>query len=1593
VTATSVADTSKSASATISVPAAPAITTAALATATVGATYAQPLTATGGIAPYAWTLVSGTLPSCLTITQSASGASLGGTLTAACAGTFNDLVFKVTDSGTPNALTATTAAIGLTINAAPVIVFSGVVPGTATAHVAYAGGSAAASGGVGTLTYSIFSGTLPNGLSLNAGTGAITGTPTTANTFNFVIKAADTFGDSNTQAYQIVVSAPTITFTGVVPATASAHVAYAGGSAAATGGVGTLTYSVFSGALPDGLSLNASTAAITGTPGTANTFNFVIKAADTYGDSNTQAYQIVVSAPPAITFSGVVPATASAHVAYAGGSAAATGGVGTLTYSVFSGALPDGLSLNSSTAAITGTPGTANTFNFVIKAVDAFGDSNTQAYQIVVSAPPAITFSGVVPATASAHVAYAGGSAAATGGVGTLTYSVFSGALPDGLSLNSSTAAITGTPGTANTFNFVIKAADAFGDSNTQAYQIVVSAPPAIVFSGVVPATATYNVAYPGGSASATGGAGTLTYTVFSGALPNGLGINATTGAITGTPTAGGTFNFVIKAADAFGDSNTQAYSIVVSYPTLTVTPASLPTGYVGSTYTQTSLSATGGTGVAGNYTFALANGSTLPAGLGLSPGGVITGQPSGSPGYTNFSITVTDTVASLTSAVQAFSITVDAGVSITTATTLPSAYGGSLYSQTLAATGGSGTGYSWTVTAGASGLSALGLSLSSTGVLSGTTPLAGGTANFTAKVTDSVSNTTSVPFTLTINAGLTITTTSPLPSGYGGSQYSQQLATSGGAGGPYIWTVTAGESDLTTLGLTLSAGGLLTSGGPNQGLASFTVQVTDSALATARAQFTVSILQALTINSATTFTGYAGVPFSQALTTAGGTGTGLVWSIWAGSAKLTAIGLSLGSDGTITGASPILGSATFEAKVVDTAGNQAYQYITITINAASQVSGNISLNNACGPIAPLPSYSVTITGGGYTHTAPTDTNGNYSFTGIPDGTYTITPTITGPSSVFSPANYSNVVLSASTVTGENFGASLGYTVSGSVTYSGTQTGGGQIYLNLVNNNCGGSGGEGTSITTPGSFIINGVPPGSYTLQSWMDPFTLNEGVANVVDPTGSAAVSVPSANASGISVTLNDPTLSAPTETPKLKAIEPTDSGVAITFGGGSVSNGNGVEVFTSYLIEASDNDPSFASPITATYKGIGANANIWIMNNGTAGLTGGTFSDTQQYYFRVMGLSAAGNSGWVYWGGPGVTCALSTCAVTVTVGGQPSGPWSPVTLTVVIPSTITPTGPLYMGLFDEANNVAYATYTANPTNDPAGNSLTVDVPNGSNYFAFGILDQNKDGLIDVGDVSNTNSNGGPMVSVSGATSVPSFTLPSANSTALVQTQFNQDLFWNGTSSQTNTSYNLNFQVREGNKLPVSVQLKSASNPNVITPVDVSNYCQGCGNVQFLLSTAIGSTAPAVNDSYSFLVNYSDLSSETVVAKVTGVLGTSALATNLEPEQTDSTSTTPTFTWTYPASPSSYVYQFYVCCGGSGNIWQIPGNNSNSNGFTNTQIPAPVSLVWGTDPTNGSNVPNATLNSTGTTYNWSIQSQDSNGNSAQNTVWYEPLP
>src|SRR6202035_235004 len=115
----------------------------------------------------------------------------------------------------------------------------------------------------------------------------------------------------------------------------------------------------------------------------------------------------------------------------------------------------------------------------------------------------------------------------------------------------------------------------------------------------------------------ASGGTGPYTFAVTSGSLPTGL-VLSSTGAITGTPATGGTFNFTITATDTSSNClGSRAYTVVIACPVIIVNPATLPNGTMGTPYNQI-ITASGGTGP---YTFAVTSGS-LPTGLVLSAAG-----------------------------------------------------------------------------------------------------------------------------------------------------------------------------------------------------------------------------------------------------------------------------------------------------------------------------------------------------------------------------------------------------------------------------------------------------------------------------------------------------------------------------------------------------------------------------------------------------------------------------------------------------------------------------------------------------------------------------------------------------------------------------------------------------------------------------------------------------------------------------------------------------------------------------------------------------------------------------------------------------------
>ncbi len=267
--------------------------------------------------------------------------------------------------------------------------------------------------------------------------------------------------------------------------------------------------------------------------------------------------------------------------------------------------------------------------------------------------------------------------------------------------------------------------------STTSTQSITISAvlPPAVV--GVA-----YNA-----TLSVRGGTAPYTFTISSGQLPPGLGLGATTGTISGTPTQAGTFSFSISVLDSKSVSGKQALELTVANAgsvAVTVSPA-------------TATVASGGTQ---QFTAFVSNTSNVAVSWSASPGTIsTTGLYQAPTVSSNTAATVKATSVADTTKFGVASVTITAGsstspLSITTAS-LANATAGTSYSITLSASGGKAP-YSWSLT---SGSLPTGITLQSTGSLSGTTSQTG-QFNFTVQVADSSSpkQTAAKSLTLTVS-------------------------------------------------------------------------------------------------------------------------------------------------------------------------------------------------------------------------------------------------------------------------------------------------------------------------------------------------------------------------------------------------------------------------------------------------------------------------------------------------------------------------------------------------------------------------------------------------------------------------------------------------------------------------------------------------------------------------------------------------------------------------------------------------------------------------------------------------------------------------
>lgn len=276
-------------------PPPPTITTGALDDGTLLVPYLQTVGATGGTPPYKWAIASGALPAGLVLNEDTGAISGGPTQV----GTWSFTV-RVTDAALQSAAKVLSIVVAEPLEITTTVLSDGVVGSAYSRSVAAKGGSIP-------YGWSIVSGSLPPGLTLDPA-GSVAGTPTTAGIWTIEVRATDSGKPARTDVQTLsitVVADLSITTTSLSVGKVGQPYSE---SVTAAGGAGAYSWSIASGNLPPGLTLVSGTpsATVSGTPTTPGTYSFVIRVTD--GTQTTERSRSIVvdaASPPTPTVESV----------------------------------------------------------------------------------------------------------------------------------------------------------------------------------------------------------------------------------------------------------------------------------------------------------------------------------------------------------------------------------------------------------------------------------------------------------------------------------------------------------------------------------------------------------------------------------------------------------------------------------------------------------------------------------------------------------------------------------------------------------------------------------------------------------------------------------------------------------------------------------------------------------------------------------------------------------------------------------------------------------------------------------------------------------------------------------------------------------------------------------------------------------------------------------------------------------------------------------------------------------------------------------------------------------------------------------------
>jgi hypothetical protein len=270
------------------------IDTTSLTAGTVHVAYAASLLATGGTAPYTWSVSPGVLPAGLAL---APTGAISGTPSAAGNSSF---MVNVTDSSNPSQTASQSLSLSiLSAGSSALQISTGTLAG-AILESPYSQ-TLAATGGIAPYHWSVTSGTLPAGLALNPAAGGISGTPTTAGSVAFTVQVTDAGSPAATasRSLSIAVSSSTSALKITTPSLVGgeANSAYSS-TLTAAGGKTPYKWSITGGSLPTGLSLGASTGLIAGTPTQSGTSSITAQVTDSSSPAQTatESFSVAIAA-------------------------------------------------------------------------------------------------------------------------------------------------------------------------------------------------------------------------------------------------------------------------------------------------------------------------------------------------------------------------------------------------------------------------------------------------------------------------------------------------------------------------------------------------------------------------------------------------------------------------------------------------------------------------------------------------------------------------------------------------------------------------------------------------------------------------------------------------------------------------------------------------------------------------------------------------------------------------------------------------------------------------------------------------------------------------------------------------------------------------------------------------------------------------------------------------------------------------------------------------------------------------------------------------------------------------------------------------